>query len=135
MSWNFALAASRSGAPGYVPDDARDLYAAMQKTLEVLKTRHGLRITRVDFMGVSLGAFEGAYLSVLRREGGKIGIGRYLLANPPVDLPYAVKKLDDMDALGEKFGRAKAGGIMLKALAIASLSPRRGESTRIFGNW
>ena len=60
MSWNFALAASRSGAPGYVPEDARDLYAAMQKTLEVLKTRHGLRITRVDFMGVSLGALEGA---------------------------------------------------------------------------
>ena len=51
MSWNFALAASRSGAPGYVPQDARDLYAAMQKTLEVLKTQHGLRITRVDFMG------------------------------------------------------------------------------------
>ena len=25
MSWNFALAASRSGAPGYAPADARDL--------------------------------------------------------------------------------------------------------------
>jgi hypothetical protein len=119
MSWNFALAASRSGAPGYVPDDARDLYEAMQKTLEVLKTRHGLRITRVDFMGASLGAVEGAYLSVLDAREQKIGIERYLLANPPVDLPYAVKKLDDMDALGEKFGRAKSEGIMLKALAIA----------------
>ncbi len=28
MSWNFALAASRSGAPGYSPEDARDLYEA-----------------------------------------------------------------------------------------------------------
>ena len=31
MSWNFALAASRSGAPGYVPQDARDLYAAITR--------------------------------------------------------------------------------------------------------
>ncbi len=119
MSWNFALAASRSGAPGYVPEDARDLYEAMQKTLEVLKTRHGLRITRVDFMGVSLGALEGAYLSVLDAKERKIGIERYLLANPPADLTYAVKKLDEMDALREKFGRARSEGIMLKALALA----------------
>jgi hypothetical protein len=133
MSWNFALAASRSGAPGYVPQDARDLYAAMQKTLEVLKTQHGLRITRVDFMGVSLGALEGAYLSVLDAKEGKIGIGRYLLANPPVDLPYAVQKLDDMDALGEKFGRAKAGAIMLKALAIAEPFTEERRERRNFG--
>src|SRR5918999_3204118 len=33
MSWNFALSASRTGAPGYAPQDARDLYEVMQKTL------------------------------------------------------------------------------------------------------
>jgi hypothetical protein len=119
MSWNFALAASRSGVPGYVPEDARDLYVAMQKTLEILKTRHGLQVTRIEFMGVSLGALEGAYLSVLDAKEGKIGIERYLLANPPADLTYAVKKLDDMDALREKFGPARSKGLMLKALAIA----------------
>jgi pimeloyl-ACP methyl ester carboxylesterase len=119
MSWNFALAASRSGAPGYVPEDARDLYVSMQKTLEILKTRSGLRITRIGFMGVSLGALEGAYLSVLDAKEGKLGIEKYLLANPPADLTFAVKKLDEMDALREKFGRAKSEGIMLKAMAVA----------------
>jgi pimeloyl-ACP methyl ester carboxylesterase len=119
MSWNFALAASRSGAPGFVPEDARDLYVAMQKTLEVLKTRSSLRITRIGFMGVSLGALEGAYLSVLDAKEGKLGIEKYLLANPPADLTFAVKKLDEMDALREKFGRAKSEGIMLKAMAVA----------------
>jgi len=119
MSWNFALAASRSGAPGYAPEDARDLYVAMQKALEVLKKRSGLRITRIDFMGVSLGALEGAYLSVLDAKEGKLGIEKYLLANPPADLTFAVKKLDEMDALREKFGRTKSEGIMLKAMAVA----------------
>jgi pimeloyl-ACP methyl ester carboxylesterase len=119
MSWNFALAASRSGVPGSVPEDARDLYEAMQKTLGILKTRYGVRITRVDFMGVSLGALEGAYLSVRDAKERKIGVGTYLLCNPPSDLTYAVKTLNDMNALQERFGRAKSEGIMLKALALA----------------
>ena len=44
MSWNFALAASRSGAPGYAPDDARDRYDVMQALLPMLKLQHGLEI-------------------------------------------------------------------------------------------
>ena len=31
MTWNFALSASRSGALGYTPADARDLYEAMSE--------------------------------------------------------------------------------------------------------
>jgi len=118
MSWNFALAASRSGVPGNVPEDARDLYEAMQKTLQVLKGRYGVEITGIDFMGVSLGALEGAYLSVLDAKEGKIGIDKYLLANPPPDLTYALKRLDDMSELGNTFGRSRSEAIMAKALAI-----------------
>lgn len=118
MSWNFGLAASRSGVPGNVPEDARDLYDAMQETLRVLKGRYGVGITGIDFMGVSLGALEGAYLSVLDAKERKIGIDKYLLANPPPDLTYALKKLDDMDALQNTFGRSKSEAIMAKALAI-----------------
>ena len=60
MSWNFALSSSRSGAPGYAPADARDLYEAMQKSLSVLRERYNVKITGINFMGVSLGALEGA---------------------------------------------------------------------------
>lgn len=119
MSWNFALAASRSGAPGYVPEDARDLYEAMQETLGVLRTRYDVRISGIDFMGVSLGALEGAHLSVIDAKERKIGIGKYLLANPPPDLSYALKKLDDMDALQDKIGRSRSERVLMKALAIA----------------
>jgi hypothetical protein len=35
--------ASRSGAPGYAPEDARDLYEAMQTLLPMLRIQHGLR--------------------------------------------------------------------------------------------
>lgn len=118
ISWNFALSASRSGAPGYAPEDARDLYTVMQRTLATLKDRYDLRITTIDFMGVSLGALEGAYLSVIEAEEAKVGIAKYLLVNPPIDLAYAIKQLDQWNALASKFGPAKSQELVSKALAI-----------------
>src|SRR5207237_8512342 len=100
VSGNCALAASRSGAPGHVPEDARDVYEAMQRTLSLLGARYGVKTTTINFMGASLGALEGAYLSVIDAEEGKIGIGKYLLVNPPLDLGYALAKVDEWQALG-----------------------------------
>ena len=85
MSWNFALAASRSGAPGYAPSDARDLYQTMQETLTLLRTRYHVVTTRIGFLGASLGALDGAYLSVIEAQERKVGIDTYLLLNPPLD--------------------------------------------------
>ena len=118
MSWNFALAASRSGAPGYTPEDARDLYGAMQRTLDVLKAKNNLKVTRVNFMGMSLGALEGAYLSLLDGAEGRIGISRYLLVNPPLDVASVLKQLDEWDSLKEKFGAERSKEIAGKALSI-----------------
>jgi hypothetical protein len=94
MSWSFALAASRSGAPGFVPDDARDLYNAMQGTLAVLETCYKVAPTRIALMGASLGGLEGAYISSLDADEHKIGFDTYLLVNPPLDLNHALKKVD-----------------------------------------
>jgi hypothetical protein len=118
MSWNFALAASRSGAPGYAPDDARDLYDVMQALLPMLKLQHGLEITGINFLGASLGALEGAYLSVIDADERKIGIDKFLLVNPPLDLAYAFAKVDEWGAFQNRFGRDKSQALVAKALGI-----------------
>ena len=64
-----------------------------------MKDRDDVEITAINFMAVSLGGLEGAYLSVIDADEGKIGIDKYLLVNPPVDLGYAVKKIDEWNAL------------------------------------
>jgi hypothetical protein len=119
MSWNFALTASRSGVPGHAPDDARDLYQLMQATLSVLRSRYGVEVTHVDFMGASLGALEGAYLSVLDADEGKIGIQQYLLLNPPLDLSYALGRLNEWEAAGDTIGKTRAATVEGKALELA----------------
>jgi predicted alpha/beta-fold hydrolase len=133
MNWNFALSASRSGAPGYAPEDARDLYEVMQKTLTALRSKYSIKATSINFVGVSLGALEGAYLSVIDDEEGKVGIDKFLLINPPVDLAYAVKKIDEWGALKAKFGREKSQDIVSKALAIVgSFAEQRRDDPVVF---
>ena len=118
LNWNFALSASTSGAPGYAPADARDLYDVMQKTLTILRDRYDVKPTAIRFLGVSLGALEGAHLSVIDADEGKIGIANYLLINPPIDLHYALKRIDEWSRLAQKFGPEKSRDLVSKALAI-----------------
>jgi hypothetical protein len=133
MSWNFALSASRSGAPGNARADAQDLYVVMQNSLKVLRDQYGVKPTAVNFMAVSLGALEGAHLSLIDADEGKIGIAKYLLINPPVDLAYAVKKIDAWKALAQKFGREKSRETVAKALAIVdSFSNERRDNPSVF---
>ena len=61
-----------------------DVVIQAMLTLNVLKAKNHLKVTRVNFMGMSLGALEGAYLSLLDGAEGRIGISRYLLVNPPL---------------------------------------------------
>ena len=90
----------------------------MQKTLTILRDRYDVKPTAIRFLGVSLGALEGAHLSVIDADEGKIGIANYLLINPPLDLHYALKKIDEWSRLAQKFGPEKSRGLVSKALAI-----------------
>jgi len=128
MSWSFGLAASQTGAPGFAPDDARDLYEAMQRTLAVLEARYKVEPTRIALMGASLGALEGAYLSIIDADEQKIGIDTYLLVNPPLDLSYALKKVDEWNALSAKFGQAVSVKLVDRALAMVDAFSREDRS-------
>src|SRR5207245_10892281 len=94
---------------------------------------YAVTITVIDFMGTSLGALEGAYLSVIDAEEGRIGIGRYVLVNPPLDLGYALARVDDWHALAAKFGKEGAKGIVAKALGIVeSYSKDRRDDPAVY---
>jgi hypothetical protein len=133
MSWNFALSASRSGVPGFPPEDARDLYTVMQTTLSALRARYDVKASSVNFLGVSLGALQGAHLSVIDADEKKISIEKYLLINPPLDLAYAMKKIDGWTALAAKFGPEKTQQVIAKAIAIVdTFAGVRRDDPRVF---
>jgi len=133
LSWNFALAASRSGAPGYTPSDARDLYEVMQKTLRLLRSSEKMKISSTNVVAISLGALVGAHLSIIDQTEHRIGISKFLLINPPVDLAYAAQKIDEWNGLAKSMGEEQAKAVMAKAIAVVdSLSDQNPDDPATF---
>jgi len=91
---NFIPAASGSGIPGFLREDARDLYRAME--LITREIRGDVAITGFHLAGYSLGASHAAFLAELDDRVGLFGFKRVLLINPPVSLYNAAGNLDEM---------------------------------------
>jgi len=120
FNWNFTLAASRSGIPGLVHEDAKDLYAVMQRTLNDIKEQGHAEIGKIGLLGLSEGARDAGHIGKLDMAQGKIGITTYLLVNPPVDMLEAVKRIDAMAGLGKRYGERQRS--YLEAYAFGMLA-------------
>lgn len=105
-NWNFALAASSTGLTGVKEQDAKDLYRVMQMTLRYLKGQYALQVGQIGFVGTSMGAMDGAYIHEEDKRQGALGISRFLLINPPVDLLYSAQVVDGL--LDESKGWSKS---------------------------
>ncbi|ABB31237.1 VacJ family lipoprotein [Geobacter metallireducens RCH3] len=91
---NFIPAASGSGIPGFLMEDARDLYRAME--LITRDVREDVTITGFDLAGYSLGADHAAFLAELDNRLSQFRFNKVLLINPPVSLYHAAGVLDEM---------------------------------------
>jgi ABC-type transporter lipoprotein component MlaA/pimeloyl-ACP methyl ester carboxylesterase len=91
---NFIPAASGSGIPGFLREDARDLHRAME--LISRDIREEVAITGFHLAGYSLGAAHAAFLAELDERLGLFRFKRVLLINPPVSLYHAADILDEM---------------------------------------
>ena len=90
---NFIVTASRTGVPGRMREDARDLLEVMSR---FLRLRTEVAVTEVDVAGYSLGATEAAFVGKLDDETHVLGARHILLMNPPVGLYAAARNLDGM---------------------------------------
>ncbi len=91
---NFIVAASCSGVPGVLGDDARDLYRVMDKIRNRLAQK--AHFSRYYITGYSLGAAQAAFVAKLDEQEHKFDFSRVLMINPPVNLYNSVQILDAM---------------------------------------
>jgi hypothetical protein len=89
---NFIVAASTSGRPGLLTEDAQDVYRVMALIRGHLEDE--IAITGYDLVGYSLGATQAAFVARLDDERRSIGFDRVLLINPPVSLYRSARVLD-----------------------------------------
>ncbi len=91
---NFMVTASSTGLPGYVPDDARDLYRAMGLIRDSLRGQ--MEVTDYFLTGYSLGGADAAFIARLDDEVKNFNFRKVLMINPPVNLYTSILALDRM---------------------------------------
>jgi len=91
---NFIVAASTSGVPGHLEEDAADLYKVMQAIWK--KVGDKMEATSFNLTGYSLGAADAAFVAKLDESEKAFGFNRVMLINPPVNLYNSVNLLDAM---------------------------------------
>ncbi len=91
---NFAVAASTTGLVGAARADAWDLMMALETTLTRLRER-GHVFQSVSVLGYSHGGLLAAFLHSLNFHISGLPVTSYFLINPPVDLLYSMRVLDE----------------------------------------
>jgi predicted alpha/beta-fold hydrolase len=109
FNYEFMESAGKNIVPGYTPADAKDVHNALKKVIKDIERRYGKeRISDKSLLGMSLGGLHTLYVSKLEEKDSKpVGFDRYLAINPPVDLLYAMNKVDHTYAVWFPWSRKK----------------------------
>lgn len=91
FNWRF-FESTGAKFPGYAPEDAAHLQRVLRRVFDDLREDGKIIAPRIVVAGWSMGAFHAAFLADLEeRTGNGLGVDRYLLCNPPVDLGYGYR--------------------------------------------
>ena len=96
FNWEFALNASSSGVPGYTPQDARDIYAVLQRVLaDITANNPSSNITEKILAGYSMGGLHAAFVGDIDAREHKINFDRIVALSPPVNVMHGLLTLDE----------------------------------------
>ena len=96
MNFEFMERAASVALPGHAPVDAHDVHVALDAIARDLSQTYGDLIGSRVLMGYSLGAFHAFFIAAEERDPANhlVGFDRYVALDSPVDLLYALHRLD-----------------------------------------
>ncbi|MDD5727611.1 MAG: VacJ family lipoprotein, partial [Victivallales bacterium] len=103
FNWHFIETAASTDAPGFMPADAADARHAWSKILPQLREGEDIKPRRIIMLGYSLGAIQSLLIAKQEEEENLLGVDRYLAINPPINLFYGMKKLDEYFNIHKKW--------------------------------
>ncbi len=105
FNWKFVVGGSTSAIPGYISEDAKDLYQVLKKIKNYLKVGHGVNPSGHSLIGYSMGGLHSLFIKRMDDELKEFSFERVLLINPPVNLFHGVQALDQLYLKGETLGK------------------------------
>jgi pimeloyl-ACP methyl ester carboxylesterase len=89
------LTVLRAPFPGYAPQDAEDLRAALAAILSDLEEWRPGRVQSVSLLGLSLGGAHALHIASQPEPADGLRFERIVAVNPPVDFLRAASRFDD----------------------------------------
>ena len=91
---NFIVSASLGSVPGDLPEDARDLYRAMEAAWN--KVRGDIDVSDFSLAGYSLGGTQAAFVAKLDEDRKVFNFRKVLMVNPAVSLYTSVGRIEGL---------------------------------------
>lgn len=91
---NFIVSASQSSVPGYLAEDAADLYRVMETAWQQIKD--DIEVSSFYLGGYSLGGSHAAFVAKLDEERRVFSFRKVLMINPPVSLYTSAMRIEEM---------------------------------------
>lgn len=118
LSFQYALSVSRSGAPGYMPIDAKEYFDVLVNIEDYLIHQKKLQIEGYSIIGYSLGGLLAGFIHQVDLEQRKFNFNRIVLLNPAVDVGYSIGNLDEFYSAGDQTSEERKQNIISRVFSI-----------------
>lgn len=95
---NFIVSASKTMVPGYIQQDAEDIYRVMQLAWQQIREylEDDIQVSEFYLTGYSLGAAQSAFVAQIDDEQKQFNFEKVLMINPPLNLFNSLTILDKL---------------------------------------
>ena len=93
--------------PGSVPEDAAFVRTAIKKIQKNVEKYLEKKPAEWILCGYSMGALQLLHIASMEEKNSTLAVKKYIAINPPADLLYSMKVMDDYFALSAKWPREK----------------------------
>lgn len=94
FQWEFAKSMPEDYRPGIPSNDADYLKTVTSKAVSKLEKKYNYKFERRVVLGTSFGALTALFLAEKESKNNTLNISKYISICPPVDLVYAMDKVD-----------------------------------------
>lgn len=95
FQWEFVKSMPEDYKPGIPAEDAKCLQQLTSRILTALETNHHRKFNGKVVIGTSFGAMTTLFLAEQESRENTMDITKYISINPPIELIYAMKQIDD----------------------------------------
>ncbi|MBS4759502.1 MAG: VacJ family lipoprotein [Clostridium sp.] len=95
FQWEFLKSMPEDYKPGLPAQDAKQLAFVTGKILDKLEKKYDCTFKDRVLLGTSFGAMTALFIASHEAEENTLNVSKYISINPPVELMFAMKQMDD----------------------------------------